>query len=213
MTTATLNLKYLHAAAQAVSTDETRYYLNGVCVEIERDTVTYVATDGHILFCYRDPDSGPHDLLGTYIIPTATIKLAKLDAKTKRAPAVLLKQLDGRKMELATFGAGFVFEAIDGTFPDWRRVIPAEAEPAGPPKEREMQHYNPALVSRLWKAGALIDHDKPTLIPNGGGPAYMVYSDPNAFGVLMPLRPNVPIAKTMRPAWIAPVSQLAEAAD
>ena len=51
---ALISLKALYAAACAASTEETRFYLNGVCVEVSARQVVYVATDGHVLFAYRE---------------------------------------------------------------------------------------------------------------------------------------------------------------
>src|SRR4051812_43815958 len=52
--TSTINLRILAAAVPFASKDETRYYLNGVCLEIEPRAVTYIATDGHRMIAYRD---------------------------------------------------------------------------------------------------------------------------------------------------------------
>ena len=49
-----IQLRVLAACALFASKDERRYYLNGVCVEIDEKGTTYVVTDGHRLLCYRD---------------------------------------------------------------------------------------------------------------------------------------------------------------
>jgi hypothetical protein len=49
----------LGAAVAFASKDEARYYLNGVCLEIDARGVTYVATDGHRMIAYRDDMEDP----------------------------------------------------------------------------------------------------------------------------------------------------------
>jgi hypothetical protein len=71
MAIARISLPALHAAAQAASTGETRYWLKGVLVEIGPRQTIYVATDGHVLFACRDllgKDERDNDLVGDWII-------------------------------------------------------------------------------------------------------------------------------------------------
>lgn len=106
LATSIINLRVLAAAVAFASKEETRYYLKGVCLEIEPRAVTYIGTDGHRLIVYRDEkqdkDAPDNLLLGTFIIPTAHCKPHKLD-----------KEDSG---EAKIFGSGRRREA-----PEWAR--------------------------------------------------------------------------------------------
>jgi DNA polymerase len=198
---AKLNLAALHAAAQASGTSETRYWLNGVQVEIAPRQTIYVATDGLILFAYHDPvaEDGPdNDLTGNWIIPTTTIKAVKL--KKGSPPEALLIAGDNGNFIIAT-GERSTCEVtpIDGTFPDWRRAFPREV---GKPAPFPLT-FDPALVARLWKAGAAIGAPKPYLAPSGACPALVHYASANAIGLIMPTRSDVAGTLLVAPDWAA----------
>lgn len=96
----------------AISTEETRYYLNGVCLW-GRDVV---ATDGHRLAVTYDVLPVAMDKV---IIPRPVIQyLAKLPA----IPSVSI--LKGDVMVFRTPGIVIHAKLIDGTYPDWTRVVP-----------------------------------------------------------------------------------------
>ncbi len=96
-----------------VSTEETRYYLNGVHVADEQ----MVATDGHRMAQHAITFDGK--ALEAAILPSKTARLLST------LPAPHEVRVHGRlKMEFV--GDGYVFRSktVDGTFPNWRRVIP-----------------------------------------------------------------------------------------
>ena len=62
----------------AISTEETRYYLQGVLVSVGTLSTEYVATDGHILFAYHEDHDEEPDTKGVWIIPASVIKNIKL---------------------------------------------------------------------------------------------------------------------------------------
>ena len=200
MKTATIDVSALKAALNAVSTEETRYYLNGVLLEIDARETRYVATDGHILFAHRAelPNYGPvkgepigtvngsapdNTLTGHFIIPSATIKAIKL-AKRDSTGATL-EAGEGRRLTLKLDnGLSFGFEPIDGCFPAWRRVLPVKTS------GKTAHGYNPNLLLKLWKAGEALGIGQPSLSYNDDAPALLVY--PGAAGqtlaVIMPMR-------------------------
>ncbi len=110
----------------AVSTEETRYYLNGIYLHaVEADGATMlraVATDGHRLA--RMDIALPEGAAGMpgIIVPRKTVaELKKLVDGTDEAISIALSETKIR------FGAGSVMltsKLIDGTFPDYSRVIP-----------------------------------------------------------------------------------------
>jgi DNA polymerase-3 subunit beta len=143
--------------AGAASSEETRYYLNGVYFHhVDRWTYRFAATDGHRLY-YADvelPDAsgdapvdhGGSKRGGGIIIPRKAIGLlSQLRSRTAQEPIQLsLRRLNpsnepvdwtaNPQATLARFeflAAGdrqvtLTSKLIDGTFPDYTRVIPNE---------------------------------------------------------------------------------------
>jgi DNA polymerase III sliding clamp (beta) subunit (PCNA family) len=212
--TAEIDLRYLHAALQAASNEVSRYYLNGVLVELRNDTTTYVATDGHILFAMQTErtENCANRLIGDFIIPTEVIKAHKLPPKAKSYMTTVMLSQDtpGLRLTMITLGRNSVtFNAVDGTFPDWRCVVPHVFNP-----KQDFMAYDPKLLTRLWKAADLAELGTPTLIPNGSSPALVEYTG-TAFALVMPMRTNK-VEYTHQPTWIAghkPAEVMAEAAD
>ena len=109
----------------AISTEETRYYLNGVYMHVAQaeggEVLRCVATDGHRLARIDAPlPEGARGMPGV-IIPRKTVgELRKLlDDDTTIAVSV-----SETKVRFATPTITLVSKVIDGTFPDYSRVIP-----------------------------------------------------------------------------------------
>jgi DNA polymerase-3 subunit beta len=200
MAYARINLNALKAVSLFASKEETRYYLQGVNIEFYPDCVIYAATDGHRLFVYRDalPDGDERNTLsGNVIIPLA--HCAPFKATTRALASDPYATLEGEPFEarkgaassfkLAWQGTTIEFKPIDGTFPDWRRVLPPRdvASLEAPPAE---VCFNFDYLASFAKAGAIVDALKPALIPNGAdGPAWISFGpEAPCFGVIMPVR-------------------------
>lgn len=97
------------------SKEETRYYLNGICL---RRGVAY-ATDGHRLAAARFCDE---DALPDAIVPSEAVKLL-----LKLPPATSISVND-RVMVYRAPGAKITLKLIDGSYPDIKRVIPDRAK-------------------------------------------------------------------------------------
>ncbi|PIE08374.1 MAG: DNA polymerase III subunit beta [Rhodobacterales bacterium] len=110
----------------AISTEETRYYLNGVYLHVaEADggrVLRAVATDGHRLARVdADLPMGAEDMPGV-IVPRKTVgELRKLLDDDEAQIAVSVSET---KVRFATPGITLTSKVIDGTFPDYSRVIP-----------------------------------------------------------------------------------------
>lgn len=188
MKTATIDLRALAAISQVVGKEETRFYLKGVCVEITPDHVTYIATDGHVLAATRRKQEGEavEPLEGRYIIPTHICTHFKLPKREEYVWATL-QHNEGLSFTLRYAEQAITFEVVDGTFPDWRRVVPSECDGV-------VAQFNPMILARLSKVSkTLCRHGKSEqvqLAHNGYGPALATFNceDENAFGVIMPFR-------------------------
>ena len=114
----------IDATRFAISTEETRYYLNGIYFHKAEDgNLCAVATDGHRLALTRQALPSGASQMPSVILP-------------RKAVGELRKLLDDYDGEVsvglsetrAEFGFGTVrltSKLIDGTFPDYTRVIPA----------------------------------------------------------------------------------------
>lgn len=111
----------------AISTEETRYYLNGIylhaAVRDGVDVLRAVATDGHRLACVEVPlPPGASGMPGV-IIPRKTVgEVRKL---VEDADGELEISLSATKIRFSVGSAVLTSKLIDGTFPDYERVIPA----------------------------------------------------------------------------------------
>lgn len=111
----------------AISTEETRYYLNGVYMHsadgADGKSLRCVATDGHRLAQIdTELPEGAEDLPGV-IVPRKTVgELRKLldDDDTQIAVSV-----SETKVRFSTPEITLTSKVIDGSFPDYARVIPA----------------------------------------------------------------------------------------
>ena len=93
------------------------------------------------------------------------------------------------------------FEVVDGTFPDWRRVLPAKI--TGQIGQFNAQYLADfQTVSRFMYAGSLV-----RISHNGTDPALVGFARDDCFGVIMPARTGEPL-KTA-PAWASRVVALA----
>ena len=110
----------------AISTEETRYYLNGVYMHVatgeDGQVLRCVATDGHRLARIDAglPD-GASDMPGV-IVPRKTVnEMRKLLDDDDQEIAVSVSET---KVRFATPAITLTSKVIDGTFPDYTRVIP-----------------------------------------------------------------------------------------
>jgi DNA polymerase-3 subunit beta len=111
----------------AISTEETRFYLNGIFVhaakESEAGTMRAVATDGHRLARYElDLPDGAADMPGV-IVPRKTV--TELRRLLDDADGTIEIALSDTKIQFNFDGLELTSKLIDGTFPDYQRVIPA----------------------------------------------------------------------------------------
>lgn len=119
-------LKRLLSTCQfAISNEETRYYLNGIylCAVEGEDgpTLRAVATDGHRLArCDMLAPEGGSTFPGV-IVPRKTVaELIKLGGEAGEVEI----SLSDSKLIAETASLRIVSKLIDGTFPDYQRVIP-----------------------------------------------------------------------------------------
>ncbi|GAA5104816.1 DNA polymerase III subunit beta [Bartonella jaculi] len=120
-------LKHLLDCTQfAISTEETRYYLNGIYFHIVDEGILklrLVATDGHRLAQVdMEAPSGVEGMPGI-IVPRKTVgELQKL--LSEEVGDTVCVELSETKIRFSVGSVVFTSKLIDGTFPEYQRVIP-----------------------------------------------------------------------------------------
>lgn len=146
---ATTLLELVKATSFAISTEETRYYLNGIYLHTvlddgEEANLRAVATDGHRLaMCDAPAPAGAAGMPGI-IIPRKTVgEMAKIAESTmdKKGQGNIEVALSTHKIRISAPGITLTSKLIDGTFPDYQRVIPR-------------QNDTPAVIERATFAHA-----------------------------------------------------------
>jgi len=201
-------------AYSCVSTEETRYYLQGVYVTPAPDPETgrgvlMISTDGHRMALVYDRD-GITDQ-GRIIRLDPKAKALKV-ARGERGRVLHIDGLEKGGSAVARVLIGFDHDCtqvdvitvseIDGTFPDWTRVLPQD------PKAGVAVHagnsFNPVYLAGFGKAfQTLLDVRTGAFSiaqSEAGAPAW-VWNDsaPHVRFVCMPMRCG---AEPGRPAWI-----------
>jgi DNA polymerase-3 subunit beta len=113
----------------AISTEETRYYLNGIFLHVseeDRPVLKAAATDGHRLARYTiDQPDGAEGMPDVIVPRKAVAELRKLLEESLDGSVQV--DLSASKIRFTLGGEGGVVltsKLIDGTFPDYSRVIP-----------------------------------------------------------------------------------------
>lgn len=113
----------------AISTEETRYYLNGIFLHVsdeDRPVLKAAATDGHRLARFTLPRPEGAEGMPDVIVPRkAVAELRKLLEESLDGNVQV--DLSASKIRFTLGGEGGVVltsKLIDGTFPDYSRVIP-----------------------------------------------------------------------------------------
>jgi DNA polymerase-3 subunit beta len=122
----------------AISTEETRYYLNGIYLHAtrtnENPVIRAVATDGHRLARVEMPlPEGAAGMPGVIIPRKTVLELRKLVEESEQEVEISLSEtkirfvVPGSAPNGSTPGssASLISKLIDGTFPDYDRVIPS----------------------------------------------------------------------------------------
>lgn len=176
----------LKAALICASSEESRYYLRGVHLATSGHMVT---TDGHRMFVARLTDRPAVDVIVPYDAVQAALKMAGARAK----------EID---IDLATNRIGQIqYTPVDGTFPDWRRVVPTgEETPSTKPGANdgaEHVHFNHRYVGDFEKMADILcgksTLGQSMLHPRSAShPALVTFGErADCFAVLMPMRRTV----------------------
>lgn len=148
----------LKRVKHAISREETRYYLGGAFVHFDKDRRAFkvVATDGHRLAIVECGKSDEIVDFTPAILPRDFISAAiKSTNKRYRGHFDCPLIVRGQELELHPYNEPAVTgQAIDGTYPDYLRVIPRDTEFAVQLNRKAFLACADALASTLESLGA-----------------------------------------------------------
>jgi DNA polymerase-3 subunit beta len=184
-----------------------RNYLCGINLEISPVESRLVATNGHMLGCFRVKSKQPEvsTLLTDIIIPSDVLAAIKPSGMVEIAigepePMANGKGLSGRRPVIITQG-GFSSHGVTlpATYPDYRRVIPVKVS-------GKFAQFDARYLGTLAKAWAILHGKKslPGVALGFNGPsegALIDLGDEDFIGVIMPLR-NTTNPPKSAPAWV-----------
>lgn len=118
--------RLINSTSFSMAQQDVRYYLNGMSLETEENTIRTVATDGHRLaLCrlqYPDATLSSRQV----IIPRkGVLEISRLIGDEERDVKV---QIGANHIRM--FSTDFIFTSklVDGRFPDYRRVLPKDGD-------------------------------------------------------------------------------------
>ena len=111
----------------AISSEETRYYLNGIYLhvpDIKSDKLRAVATDGHRLAQAEVPiPKGAENMPGVILPRKAVGEVRKLIDSTDGLVTIIISKTKAKFIFPTSI---LTTKLIDGSFPDYQRVVPKE---------------------------------------------------------------------------------------
>lgn len=154
----------------AISNEDTRYYLNGIYLHAaksgEDTTLRAVATDGHRLARIEKSSPKGAQAIPGVIVPRKTVgEVRKLLEEPQDDIEIALSE---SKIRFALKDALLTSKLIDGTFPEYERVIPA--------KNDKTLDVNTVALTAAADRVATISSDKSRAIKFSLSPGHLVLS-------------------------------------
>ena len=201
--------RYIEALKHFAAKNDIRFYLNSICLEIDKTASRVIATDGTILGCFRFK----HEMLNiperinNVIIPTDLFPKSKLfhQYEVTVGPVKIIKD-DEENIECETLArrvsvkiAGMLMEgeSIDHAYPDYRKAVPMEVS-------GKAAQFDADLFSRLAKAWAVLHGKKRgrIIIDHNGERASLInIGDTDFVGIIMPLMADEKYIPKNPPEW------------
>jgi DNA polymerase-3 subunit beta len=112
--------------AFSMAHQDVRYYLNGMLIEISKNEVKGIATDGHRLaMCTKKIDAS-FEGYNSLLVPRKAV--SELDRLLERGDKKVNVQLFSNVARFSIDETSLTTKLIDGKFPDYSRVIPTLCE-------------------------------------------------------------------------------------
>ena len=202
-----IRAEYAAMLVPFISREETRYYLNGIHVEPHhKKGVLLIACDGHRMSIIHDADGETN---GNWICPLPTLLRQVLRGRKPKASdnfgqlhfiddAAYLtnEEFTGKAEKVSAHHLlAIAAPAIDGEFPDWRRVVPKTLPSGAAPwfNSDYLADFETITKRRLVKTITIHagDDSSPAVV--------LVAHFPEFIGVQMPIRGD---AEKIMPTWL-----------
>lgn len=114
----------------AISNDESRYVLNGIFISVKEHKLTMVATDGRRLALAEEEVDVPDKSQGECIFPAKAVNELNRILQDKGEVEIVLtdNQASFNLKDEKGFNILLITKLIEGTYPNYRQVIPAETK-------------------------------------------------------------------------------------
>jgi DNA polymerase III sliding clamp (beta) subunit (PCNA family) len=180
----TINIETLRALLPLAAKKDVRHYLNGIYVDFQPAQTIYVATNGHVLGKYVEAVENEH--VFSVIVPADVVKQLKPKPGTaKWGDLIFNPETNTARITNPGAGQDFGFTPLDGKYPDYTKVIPAETS-------GEVAQFDAELLCLFAQVNKSFGAKFPgrfKLDHNGNAGALVHLSREEFTGVIMPFRP------------------------
>lgn len=154
-TTFEASIPAIRAALVSAPKNDIRPYLIGVHFEPDGDDVMIVSSDDKMLFAYRDKVRLAGASFEPFIAARELLETAlKAAGKKDETIRITVEPQEGARPLLTVScgnGARFQANAVDGRYPDWRRVLSNAYNDAEKPGAPVCSTYSADYIARLGK--------------------------------------------------------------
>lgn len=119
--------KSLQATAFSMAQQDVRFYLNGLLLEIGSQRLSCVATDGHRLAYSQCKTKAEPETPVRAIVPRKSITELQRLLGTAEPDDQVLMHVTPQQLQITVNNVRLTSKLIDGNFPDYTRVIPADS--------------------------------------------------------------------------------------
>lgn len=148
----------LRKTSFAISTDESRYVLNGTFISLKEHKMTMVATDGRRLALVDEEVDIADDSNGEFIVPSKTVNELNrlLQDKGEIEIGYLNNQASFNIRDDKGGSVEIITKLIEGNYPNYRQVIPSETkERVALPREEFLHALRRAEIMTSDKANSV----------------------------------------------------------
>lgn len=183
----TIDRNALKAVSRFAAVKDIRYYLVGVLIESNPLQTRLCATDGHTLAVHRADAKGDNEGSWTGILPldaVNTLLKMKPAIKSLKDEPITLTIAESGEIRCDWNGQSIICRAVDGKFPDYRRVIPSslDGQPAW---------INPDYLTRIVDAAKDVTISGGFTFGWGGNSCSLAYIGQDMLAVVMPMRTDL----------------------
>lgn len=120
--------KSLQSTAFSMAQQDVRFYLNGLLLEIGKQRLSCVATDGHRLaYAKNDTKAEPESPVRA-IVPRKSVGELQRLLGTAEPDDEIAIHVTPQQLQIELNGVRLTTKLIDGSFPDYNRVIPIDSD-------------------------------------------------------------------------------------